>query len=115
MRAEEKVELQRLIGNNVRRCRMARGMTQEELANQIDADPSTINRIEGGHRMMSILNLRAVAEALEVSYDALLRGVDSDSRISNIKVKLSGQSPDNLAHLERIIQVVIDEYGRTDE
>lgn len=87
------------------------GLTQEELANQIDVDTSTIARIEGGTRMMSIIILCAMAEALQVSYDTLLRSNDVDSTSANIQVKLAGQSPENLAHLERIIQTVIDEYG----
>lgn len=109
-----KQELMALIGNNVRRCRTERGMTQEELANRADVTPSTIARIEGGSRMMSILNLHAVASALNVSYDSLLRGCDADARVRNIAVKLSGQTPENLARLERIIQTVIDEYGAPD-
>lgn len=61
--------------------------------------------------MMSIIILCAMAEALQVSYDTLLRSNDVDSTSANIQVKLAGQSPENLAHLERIIQTVIDEYG----
>lgn len=112
---EEKLKqtLMTLIGNNVRKCRMERGLTQEELANRVDVDPSTIARIEGGFRMMSIVNLHAVAEALNVSYDALLRGDDKDARIGNIVVKLSGQTTEDLAHLEQVIQAVID-YGSRD-
>lgn len=108
---EEKKELMTLIGNNVRQCRLKRGIAQKELANQIDVDPSTITRIEGGTRMMSIPLLRTVAKALQVSYDTLLQPNDTDSSFANIQVKLATQSPENLAHLERIIHTVIDEYG----
>ena len=47
---EEKLKqtLMTLIGNNVRQCRMERGLTQEELANMVEVDPSTIARIKGG-------------------------------------------------------------------
>ena len=75
---EKKKALMVLIGNNVRQCRVKRGLTQEELANQIDVDTSTIARIEGGTRMMSIIILCAMAEALQVSYDTLLRSNDAD-------------------------------------
>lgn len=49
-----KQALMSLIGNNVRRCRMERGLTQQELADMVNIDTSTIGRIEGGSRMMSI-------------------------------------------------------------
>ena len=49
-----KQALMSLIGNNVRRCRMERGLTQQELADMVNIDTSTIGRIEGGSRMMSM-------------------------------------------------------------
>lgn len=112
---EFKKNLRTLIGNNVRRYRMARGMTQEELAARIEVEPSTITRIEGGTRMMSILMLYSIAEALNVSYDALLCDPTVDSHVANITVKLSGQTPDSLKHMERVIQTIIDEYGSEED
>ena len=47
-----KQTLMTLIGNNVRQCRMERGLTQEELANMVEVDPSTIARIKGGSQMI---------------------------------------------------------------
>ena len=54
---EEKLKqtLMTLIGNNVRQCRMERGLTQEELANMVEVDPSTIARIKGGSQMNEYL------------------------------------------------------------
>lgn len=107
---ELKQALMSLIGNNVRRCRMERGLTQPELAAKANVDLSTIGRIEGGTRMMSILNLHAVAQALNVSYDSLLQGDSIDTRINNIIAQLSDQTPEDLAYIEQIIDSVI-QYG----
>lgn len=108
---QEKQALMRLIGNNVRRYRIERGLTQEELSHLTDVNISTVTRIEGGMRMMSIPLLRSVAAALQVSSDALLSTEKSNSAMTNIQVKLAGQSPEFLTRLGRIIQVFIDEYG----
>lgn len=108
---EEKKKLMGLIGNNVRRCRIERGLTQEELSNLVDVDTSTITRIEGGTRMMSIYHLCSMAEALQVSCDAILRPEDHSSAIANIRAKLAGQTPESLAHIERVMQTLIEEYG----
>ena len=108
---ELKQALMSLIGNNVRRCRMERGLTQQELADMANVDTSTIGRIEGGSRMMSILKLHAVAQALSVSYDSLLQGDGVDARIRNITAQLSDQTPEDLAYIERIIDSVV-QYGR---
>ena len=112
---EEKKELMGLIGDNVRRCRNDRGLTQEELSRLVDVDTSTITRIEGGTRMMSIQLLRSMAAALRVSCDALLFADDSNRAMANIQVKLAGQTPESLAHLERVIQTLIEEYGNKEK
>ena len=106
-----KQALMSLIGNNVRRYRMERGLTQQELADMVNVDTSTIGRIEGGSRMMSILNLHAVARALSVNYCSLLQGDGVDARIRNITAQLSDQTPEDLAYIEQIIDLVI-QYGR---
>lgn len=108
---ELKQALMSLIGNNVRRYRMERGLTQQELADMVNVDTSTIGRIEGGSRMMSILNLHAVARALSVNYCSLLQGDGVDARIQNITAQLSDQTPEDLAYIEQIIDSVI-QYGR---
>lgn len=110
---EEKKELMVLIGDNVRKCRNNRGLTQEELSRLVDVGPSTITRIEGGTRMMSIPLLRSVAAALQVSSDALLFTEESNPAMANIQVKLARQTPESVVHLERVIQTLIDEYGET--
>ena len=107
----EKKELMKYIGNNVRRYRMERKMTQEELAGKVNRNASAITRIEGGNRMMSIPMLIAVADALDVSTDALLRSTQRPAQMSNISKLLSGQTENSLAHIEKIVQTVISEYG----
>lgn len=107
----DKRDLMVLVGDNVRRYRMERKMTQGELAARVDRNDSAITRIESGKRMMSVSMLRAVADALDVSCDALLREPTASTRIGNITKALSGQSERNLASLERIVQVCIEEFG----
>ena len=108
----DKTELQKQIGNNVRHYRMEKKLTQDALAALVDINASAITRIEGGQRMMSVMTLKAVADALNVSCDALLNEVGSpSSHRSNIEHMLSKQTDSSLAHLEKIIQACITEYG----
>ena len=107
-----KLELQKMIGHNVQRYRMKRNLTQEELATQVNINASAITRIENGQRMMSIPTLTAVADALGVSCDSLLRQEEHISQQKkNICRLLERQSSASLDHLERILQVCIEEYG----
>lgn len=110
----EKGELMRLIGNNVRKYRMKRKLTQHQLADLINCNNSAITRIEGGARMMSISTLRAMAHALGVSCDALLFDDRADVHISNIVSMLQGQSQTSLTHIEGFVQLFLQEYGEID-
>lgn len=112
----DKKELQIQLGSNVRRYRLERKLTQEALASQVNINASAITRIEGGQRMVSVPTLRALAEALGVSCDSLPQAERTPSvHKSNINFMLDRQSETSLAHLERVLQVCISEYGDATE
>ena len=60
----EKVELQRIMGGNVRRLREVRGLSRERLAEMVERDTSTINRIENGTTMMGAPLIARMARVL---------------------------------------------------
>jgi len=55
-----------LVGSNVRRVRMAVGLTQAQLAVEIGVDRSYISGLELGTRNATIFSLARVAERLKV-------------------------------------------------
>lgn len=61
------------LGRRVRAKRLAIGWTQEYLANEIDVSTSFVGHIERGTRKASIDTLVALANAMQVSTDELLR------------------------------------------
>ena len=64
-----KKHLMTLIGNNVRRYRMDRGLTQEELAEQVGLAPAFIGHLEAPNitKALSLDALFDIAAVLEVS------------------------------------------------
>lgn len=107
---------QKRTGENVRRYRLEKKLTQEALAELVDVNASAITRIESGERGVSVPTLIALAKALGVSCDALLCKEDAPSRHrANIHSVLSGQSEKSLAHLEKVLQVFIAKYGEKEE
>lgn len=62
----------------LRSLRTARGWTIDELARRSHIGPSTISRIETGHRRITLDHLVTLARALEASVDELLAGEDGD-------------------------------------
>ncbi len=61
-----------MIGERVRQARIWQGLSQKQLARTAGLDPSHVSHIECGRRDPSCINLRKLAEALEVSADFLL-------------------------------------------
>ena len=64
--------LQHVFSTNVRAVRLARGMSQEELADRASLDRTYISSIERKLRNLSIQNIQKLAVALEVDPRELL-------------------------------------------
>lgn len=61
------------IGERVRRARLAKGMSQNALADALDVSPSYISKIEGGKNAMTVTVLIGITDTLDVSADWILR------------------------------------------
>lgn len=60
------------IGMRIRRFRVARGLTQQKLAEMSEQDPSNISHIERGATKLSLQTPISIANALGVTADDLL-------------------------------------------
>ena len=60
-----------IVGKNIQRCRILRGWSQTQLANEAEMDRADISRYENGSREMKITALYRVADALQVDMDQL--------------------------------------------
>jgi transcriptional regulator with XRE-family HTH domain len=66
---------EKVVGLNIRRLRLERGLSQEEVAHRVGIDTSYFGQIERGRRNPTIGVLGRVAEALDVQ---LVRLLDRD-------------------------------------
>lgn len=64
------------LSANLRQCRLARGMTQEEVALALNVAPQTVSKWERAETYPDILMLPALAHLFQTTADALL-GMDS--------------------------------------
>ena len=67
------------IGQRIRRCRKAQGLTQEQLAETVDVSPTHVSHIETGVTKLSLPVLVKIADALKVRLDALLHDAPHDN------------------------------------
>lgn len=62
----------KLFGQNVRRVRQQRRLTQEELAFEAEIDLTYVGGIERGKRNPSLIVMARIADALSISLSKLL-------------------------------------------
>lgn len=60
------------IGKNIQDMRIARNLTQEELAEQTDTSTSYISNIECGSKKVSLNKLMEIVKVLDTTLDAVL-------------------------------------------
>lgn len=63
--------IEKQFGERVRELRLARGLSQEELAFRASIHRTYLSGIERGKRNLSLKNIGAVAEALDVTLSEL--------------------------------------------
>jgi len=86
------------VAQNLRRLRLAAGMSQDELAKKADLSRRMVNGVEAGSTNISLVNLDHLAAALKVTFADLVRDVDA----KNDEVKeliWQGNSPESRAEL----------------
>ena len=62
------------IGESLTRERVAAGMTQQQLAEASGVDQTVISRLERGLAILTLLQGRKIASALDISIDRLTTG-----------------------------------------
>src|ERR1039458_1679216 len=71
-------DLDGLVRQRIRGLRMARGWSLDDLAARCYLSPSTLSRIETGHRRIALDQLAPIARALGTTLDQLVESADDD-------------------------------------
>ena len=111
----DKKQLSILLGENICKYRTQLGLTQAELAEKIGVNSSYISRIECADKSMKIITLYNLAEALNVSCDALLNSESCTAHTQTIAKMLENQSVPFLEGVESIIRVCNDYFVEKDK
>lgn len=65
------MDVQKLIGSNIRKHRMAASISQEELAARMNVDQAYVSRLEGGQKNPTVSTMSQVAKSLGVKLNVL--------------------------------------------
>lgn len=69
-------DVRKLVGENVKRVRMAAGITQSELAVRMGVDRAYVSGLEQGQRNATIVSLWHVAQALNAAIREFFEPLD---------------------------------------
>ena len=72
-----------VLGANVRRARVAGGMTQERLAELVGVNPRTVQKIEAGKINILVTTVLRLQQALGCSWEDLMKGAAAAMRRGN--------------------------------
>lgn len=86
MSGEDRFDIRKAFGRNVRKRRVVLGLSQEGLAERADLHRTYIGDIERGLRNVSLINIWKIANALELSVHELVR-VESDEEKPSRRLK----------------------------
>ena len=85
------MDVRKIVGWNLRKLRVAKGLSQERLALEAEIDRSYVGRVERGSENVTIARLEAFAEVLEVPVARLFVEPDQDASLP--KVLRAGRKP----------------------
>ena len=109
---------QKAIGKRIKSAREKKGLTQEQLAEQVNLSPMHISVIERGNKLPRLETLINIANVLDVSADTLLQDVVNNqiklhtSEASNLIAQLSREDQRRvLGALHSFVEAT--EYGKS--
>lgn len=100
------------FGAHVRKMRLGRGLTQEELAEQADLSVDAIRRIERGGFSPSLDTLRKLCTGLDISLRTLFQGFERERRdhVAEICDYLQGRNPREVQLAWRVVRAMFEEH-----
>lgn len=100
------------VGRRIKEAREKRHLTQEELAARIDISPTHVSVIERGTKIPRLDTFVAIANALEVSGDALLLDVvdhAAESQASDLSAALEGLPQEEKRRILKVVRTLMEE------
>ena len=100
------------VGRRIKEAREKRHLTQEELAARIDISPTHVSVIERGTKIPRLDTFVAIANALEVSGDALLLDVvdhAAESQASDLSAALEGLPWEEQRRILKVVRTLMEE------
>ncbi len=100
-----------LVAHNLKLLREARGLTQASLGGKAGIAPASISHFETGQRVPSLESLVKLADALQVSTDAVLgrESMQDSAHVDPVFLRASQSSAQTLDTVKRVTAALLKE------
>lgn len=100
----------REIGKRIQLCRKQQGLTQEQLAEQMNVSIQMVSNLERGNKAIRIDNLIRLSRILHISTDYILTGQKSVEDISALAMQIA-----RLSDRDRNMLALLADYCTAEE
>jgi transcriptional regulator with XRE-family HTH domain len=100
------------LPKRLRDLRELRGLTQSDLASRAEMAAASVSHFETGQRQPSLESLVRLADALDVTTDALLGRAQLEGRVDPIFLRASSADARTLATVKRVTAALLDSVDR---
>lgn len=107
-----KRDLQKTVGKNLLKIRLERNLTREQLAEKVGISTTFYANLECGNKMMSLVTLRKLADALCVSTDSLLYDSLPTNNLKNVNLLLQDKPHSFICFIEKMIRLCISDIPK---
>ncbi|HUC93904.1 MAG TPA: helix-turn-helix transcriptional regulator [Paenibacillus sp.] len=104
-----------LIGKRIRKARENKGLTQENLAEELDVSNAYISKIERGKTPINLERLSEICTVLEETPEYILSGTNSGSRDflrGEIMEMLEGCSAEKIKLIAQVVKQIVEFDGK---
>lgn len=101
-----------IIGERLKKARLEKNLTQEQLAEQIDVSIAFLSRVERGSSHINLKRLTQICNILGISEGLILNGAYEDSSDylnADFKEILEKASPDKQKLIYKIAEIIVNE------
>lgn len=101
-----------IIGERLKKARLEKNLTQEQLAEQIDVSIAFLSRVERGSSHINLKRLTQICNILGISEGLILNRASEDSSDylnADFKEILEKASPDKQKLIYKIAEIIVNE------
>lgn len=101
-----------LIGERLKKARMSKNFTQEQLAERLDVSVAFLSRAERGNVKINLSRITQICDILDISISTILTGTGSNSKdylsddFSNL---LKNCPPEKIKLIYEVAKVIVNE------